>query len=254
MSANKHPERGVSALQLGGARDTLFETREPGRFAFDADVVRVFDDMIDRSVPLYRQTELAVASTVAAQVPDGGHVLDLGCSTGTGTLAIAAACLGRGVRVTGWDLSSDMVARATEKARGVEGVSFEVHDVSLAPMPSMDVCCAIYTLQFAPAERRAAMLARIREAIRPGGVLVWAEKMSAGDAATQQHWDAQYEAYKRSRGYSQREIDAKREALRGVLVPWTEAQWREEFAAAGFARVTPLLRWLPFGSFVAWTA
>lgn len=240
-------------LVLGGDRDRLFAERAPGPFVFDADVVRVFDDMVDRSVPLYRATEHAVASTVASVVPDGGRVLDLGCSTGTGTLAIANACQHRNVTVEGWDRSPEMVARAREKANGVAGVTYVARDIVDATLPDVAAICAIYTMQFTPPDARPALLGRVRAALPPGGAFVWAEKMAAPDPATQTHWDAMYDAYKLDRGYSPVEIEAKRRALSGVLVPWTEERWRVALAEAGFTRVTPLLRWLPFGSFVAWT-
>lgn len=240
-------------IRLAGERDTLFESRAPGPFVFDADVARVFDDMIDRSVPLYRETELTVAATVASIVPDGGTIVDLGCSTGTGTIAMALACVGRGVTVHGWDRSAEMIARAQDKAAGVPGTHFAVRDVCDTALPPVDVLTAIYTLQFTPPGRRPELLAELCRALRPGGALVWAEKMAAPDPQTQAHWDAMYDAYKLGRGYSREEIRAKRAALDGVLVPWTEPQWREALRAAGFVRVSPLLRWLPFGSFVAWT-
>lgn len=241
-------------LALEGRRDVLYETRDAAPFVFDAAVVEVFDDMITRSVPLYRETERVVASTVARSVPVGGHVVDLGASTGTGCLAIAAACDGRRVTVEGVDLSDEMVARATAKvaARGVTGLTFRVGDISEVVLDTTDAVTAVYTLQFVPPEKRAAVLGRIRAALPAHGVFVFAEKLAAPDATTQALWDAIHVQFKREQGYSEREITAKRASLVGVLQPWTAAAWEAAVLEAGFSALAPLVQWGPFATFVAW--
>lgn len=61
------------------------------------------------------------------QLEPGMHVLDLGCGTGTGTLAIASKLRGTG-RVVGIDLSEKMIAEANKKrsASLYQNVTFRV--------------------------------------------------------------------------------------------------------------------------------
>ena len=46
-------------------------------------MVEVFDDMLDRSIPFYRQVIDAEAQLLDGFLEQGDTVYDLGCSTGT---------------------------------------------------------------------------------------------------------------------------------------------------------------------------
>ena len=66
-------------------KDELFQSPTKAQFSFDASVAGVFDDMIERSVPHYREI-LDVCTDVAAQFSqEGDRVLDLGCGAGMDT-------------------------------------------------------------------------------------------------------------------------------------------------------------------------
>ena len=71
-------------------RDRLFHSEESDfeSFSFAGEVVEVFDDMVERSIPHY-----AALQTLMAQLAlrcHGGHpIYDMGCSTGTTLLRLA---------------------------------------------------------------------------------------------------------------------------------------------------------------------
>ncbi len=67
---------------------------------------------------------------VAAARP--GHVLDVGCGTGSTTLSIARALAPNGT-VAGIDISEPMIAAARERAQR-EGLSAESSSATLRPM------------------------------------------------------------------------------------------------------------------------
>ncbi len=65
-------------------KDKLF--RKAGKtvkFEFNESVARVFDNMLERSVPFYRECQDMVVELVKGHVQPGTAVYDLGCSTGT---------------------------------------------------------------------------------------------------------------------------------------------------------------------------
>ncbi|MFZ5633326.1 MAG: class I SAM-dependent methyltransferase [Bacillota bacterium] len=99
----------------------------------------------------------------------GMTVLDIGCGTGNYTLELARA----GLKVTGVDISPEMLARARAKA-GAEGlpVEFIQADAAQLPFPDnfFDGVISVSALEFLPD-----LAAALREAYRvlqPGGLLV----------------------------------------------------------------------------------
>src|SRR3954467_14625873 len=65
-------------------KDEVFKEAQPiADFAFGERVAAVFDDMLDRSVPFYRETQRMIAEMARDFAVDGTNVYDLGCSTGT---------------------------------------------------------------------------------------------------------------------------------------------------------------------------
>ncbi len=106
----------------------------------------------------------------------GRRVLDLGCGSGELSTQLAAM----GARVTGVDLSPELIAVARTRAEldGVAGsTEFLVADVEAAGVPGSgyDVVVAwqvLHHVSLAPA------LAAIRGALRPGGLLVTMEPVA----------------------------------------------------------------------------
>lgn len=71
-------------------RDEPFQTKQHAEdFTFDDNVAKVFDDMLDRSIPLYREIQRMVVELGTVFIEPGGTVYDIGCSTGNTLLGFA---------------------------------------------------------------------------------------------------------------------------------------------------------------------
>jgi len=69
--------------------DIFLDKNSPTKFEFNSGVAEVFDDMLERSVPLYRECQdLTVNWCKRLATPDR-CVYDLGCSTGSLLLLLA---------------------------------------------------------------------------------------------------------------------------------------------------------------------
>lgn len=98
-----------------------------------------------------------------------GEVLDLGC--GLGNLALDAA--GRGCRVTALDASPVAIADLARRAQAL-GLPLEAHAAELrhyVPAREYDCVVAIGLLMFFSCPDAQSMLARLREAVKPGGIV-----------------------------------------------------------------------------------
>ncbi|WP_353662960.1 carboxy-S-adenosyl-L-methionine synthase CmoA [Hydrogenimonas sp. SS33] len=231
--------------------DRLFREPVEKKFEFDERVAAVFDDMIERSVPFYRQNLELITEIVCRKLPRGGRLLDLGCSTGGLLIEIANRC-GVSARLVGIDSASAMVARARKKAQAYgAGVDFVCADLMEHDLGQADIVVANYTLQFIRPVRRPKAVRRIYEALKEGGLFIFSEKILMHDKWLDKQMIDIYYDYKKRRGYSETEIARKREALENVLVPYTVSENISMVKEAGFSTVDTVFQWGNFATFAA---
>lgn len=222
-------------------------------FRFDAQVAAVFSDMIRRSVPGYALTLdlMAVAARQFAQ--PGSTCYDLGCSLGATLLTLRHHVPGD-CRLVGIDNSAAMIARCHELvAADVGTVAVELREADILDTALNDASLVAlnFTLQFVPVAARAALLARIHAALRPGGCLILSEKIAFEDDREQALLTRLHHGFKGLQGYSELEIAQKRSAIENVLIPETLAVHRDRLQAAGFSQVSVWLQCLNFASLLA---
>src|SRR5690606_30724707 len=92
-----------------------------------------------------------------------------------------------------------------------------------------------FTLQFIAPERRDALLQRIWQALRPGGILVLSEKIVFPEPGLNELFIDMYHQFKEVQGYTKLEISQKRAALENVLIPETLAAHKDRLQRAGFS-------------------
>jgi tRNA (cmo5U34)-methyltransferase len=108
-----------------------------------------------------------------------------------------------------------------------------------------------FTLQFIADHQRMDTLSRILAGLRPGGILLLAEKICFAEAEKQNLMTHLHHSFKKAKGYSDLEISHKSAALEKVLIPNTEAQHRQRLLQAGFSRVERCMQCLNFAAFLA---
>ena len=207
------------------------------RWEFDRSVASVFDDMLLRSIPQYEMMRSTVFDVGSKFVKPDTSVVDLGCSRGE--------ALGRLVkrfnahnRFVGVEVSEPMLQAARERFAGY--ISANVVDIrkmdlrTAYPPERASLTMSVLTLQFTPIEHRQRILREVYTHTLPGGAFILVEKVLGATAELDQIMVGEYHAFKTANGYSAEEIERKRLALEGVLVPVTAA-WNEELLRiAGF--------------------
>jgi len=119
------------------------------------------------------------------------------------------------------------------------------------PYVSASLIMSVFTLQFTPIEYRQRILADVYNGLVGGGAFILVEKVLGADAEINKIMIDTYLRMKADHGYTQEQIERKRLALEGVLVPVTAA-WNEELLKmAGFRHVDCFWRWMNFSGWIA---
>jgi len=143
---------------------------------------RSYDRRMDKAS---RGRVRAIKEAVAAEVPQGARVLEIGCGTGE----LAAMMIGRGATVDGFDASPTMVEVAHERitAEGLEG-NLTVRQMGVDGMDGLQASvydAVVSTLVFSELnedERRYALKHAVR-VLKPGGLIVIADEVVPRKAA-----------------------------------------------------------------------
>lgn len=223
-------------------------------FEFNAQVVQVFDDMIGRSVPLYRESVLRQAQLAARFYQPGTRIYDLGCSNGNLGLALCHEMGIRDFTMVAVDSSQPMLDTYRERLTQIPGrerIVLEAGDIRQTTMADASVVIVNLTLQFLPLTERDELIRRIHRALVSGGILLLTEKVLNDDPLLTELEQEFYYRFKAENGYSQLEISRKREALENVLVPETLTAHRERLERAGFDVITVWLKWFNFAALLA---
>lgn len=227
-------------------------------FAFNEAVVKVFPDMIKRSVPGY-PTIVENLGVLAAQFAQPQTLLyDLGSSLGAVTQALRRHVRSDGCRVIAVDNSAAMVERCRQYLNAQDSMFQELlpvevieGDILALEFQPASVIALNFTLQFIAPQQRLALLGRIRQALVPGGALILSEKLRFDDEQEHALLTDLHIAFKRANGYSDLEIAQKRSAIENVMKPDSLGDHRERLLAAGFSKVVPWFQCLNFASLIA---
>ena len=230
--------------------DKVFQKEIQKQFEFDQEVADVFDDMIDRSVPFYKENLNLSINVIKNYLNNNDKVLDLGSSTAT--FLINLAKLNPTLNLTGIDNSHAMIQKAQKKAKafGVN-INFIEDDFLNADFQKNKLIVANYTIQFIRPIKRETLIKKIYDSLENDGVFLMSEKLISEDKKLNKILIDEYYNYKKEKGYSEYEIAKKREALENVLIPYSELENREMLSNAGFKHIEVIFRWCNFATFIA---
>ena len=237
-------------------KDLVFDAATPRipDFEFGEQVVSVFHDMVDRSVPFYREIQRMIAEIAADYAAPGTNVYDLGCSTGTTMLCIDPK-VPQDVRFVGIDNSEEMIERCRAKfdERGVKReVDLRFGDLNQGvEIENASLVLLVLTLQFIRPLYRDKLIAQILEGLNENGALILVEKVIGEDSIFNRQFINYYYDMKRRKGYSELEISQKREALENVLVPYKLLENREMLLRSGFRYCDIFFKWYNFTGMIA---
>ncbi|KAA6434089.1 carboxy-S-adenosyl-L-methionine synthase CmoA [Dyadobacter flavalbus] len=238
-------------------QDEVFkdEITKVSDFKFGTTVVKVFDDMVSRSVPYYNEMQRMLGEIAADHVKEGSCLYDLGCSTGT-TMIEVDKLIPSDIRFIGIDESPEMLAKCDVKlkeagfVRPYDLVTGDLHEP--LPIQNASVVILCLTLQFVRPLYRERLLRNIYAGLNPGGILILVEKVLAESTVFNRDFIKYYYNYKRRNHYSEMEISQKREALENVLIPYKLSENLLLLKEAGFGDCEVFFKWYNFSGLIAY--
>ena len=231
--------------------DKVFEKSINKQFEFDEEVASVFDDMLNRSVPYYKQMQDLTISFALKYLEENDKVFDLGCSTAS-TLIELKKQSKFDLNLNGIDSSKAMLKRAANKCKAF-GVKINLieGDIFDCNMSDSKLIIANYTLQFIRPLQREKLIKKINDSLNEKGIFIFCEKVISKNNTLNKLYIDEYYSFKKEQGYSEFEISQKREALENVLIPYTEDENIKMIKDAGFSHCETLFKWVNFACFIA---
>lgn len=231
--------------------DKVFTKPIKKQFEFDEEVAAVFDDMLERSVPFYKESQKITEFFALKNLKDGSILYDLGSSTASLLLNISRKLECKATLV-GLDNSEAMLEQARKKAHAL-GAKLQLQnaDILTYEYKRADVFVSNYTLQFIRPLVREELIKKIASALNKEGVFIFSEKVISHNAKLNKDLIECYYDFKKEQGYSEYEIMQKREALENVLVPYSEEENILMAKNCGFSHCEVVFRWANFATFIA---
>ena len=238
-------------------KDTLYthDSKISGKFNFDEDTVRVFDDMLRRSVPHYHEIQDMICAIAKNFAQRNSNIYDLGCSTGTTLLKISTALRRFPVRVIGIDSSKAMLKKANRKLQKSgcattctlveKDLNYKIN------FENASVIISNLTLQFIKPINRENLVSEIYKGINKNGAFILIEKVISENQKIKRTFINLYHDFKLRKGYSKSEIFRKKEALENILIPYTHEEHVRLLKKSGFRLMDVFFRWYNFCGILA---
>jgi len=223
--------------------DTLYATHleKVDQFSFNQQVVNVFPDMINRSVPGYQTIIDGIGKLAALHIKRNAitqaTIYDLGCSLGSVSLSVAKHINNKAARIIGIDNSEAMIAQCRQHISAFnfsDSIELYFGDLTEVNISNCDIVVMNFTLQFIDRKKRDSIIQKIFDALKPGGMLILSEKIKHDEGELDQVLVSLHHDFKRENGYSDLEISQKRSALEDVMILDSVSTHQARLVQAGF--------------------
>jgi tRNA (cmo5U34)-methyltransferase len=225
---------------------TIHMPNNPNKFVFDTEVAAIFDDMADRSIPMFRGAHDLHARLAAPWV--GGSVLDIGASRGAFLAALDEHYGIENINAKATDNSPAMVGYLSDDYPSVD---VELVDITgrgfMNCLHTYDLINMTYVLQFIQKAQQRMVLSKVCTMIKKGGVLFLGQKLYDESPAGRVLHEM-YIQWRMNNGYTREEIEAKTAALANSMWPPVESSLIQDLKSFGMTEVVRTCSWGPFSN------
>lgn len=230
------------------------ELEQIDKFSFSRQVVDVFPDMINRSVPGYHTIIEGIGKIAKQNLPENAVVYDLGCSLGSASLAVAKNLADKSAQIYAIDNSQAMINRCQQHIAAFNfssAIKPQLGDLNTLALEPCHLVIMNFTLQFISPSKRAEIITKISNALLPGGLLILSEKIQHPHHLMDETLVCLHHQFKRENGYSDLEISQKRSALEDVMILDSIDTHNKRLSNAGFVAQTTWFQHFNFMSLLA---
>lgn len=223
------------------------------KFEFDDEVALIFDNMAERSIPLYKEAHRVHASVISEmlRMRDIVGILDIGASTGAFLEAICNQLqtpYPHNVVYQALDSSEPMCKRLRQRFPKAIVTQADITDPPALDFQP-DVVSMMYVLQFIEPSKKARVLEWVFNLMGPDAILFIGQKDKL-PGGIGELFQEEYVKFRLSNGYTREEIDAKTRALQNSMWCSNPAELRDILYSLGFSIVVETTRWLNFSTFM----
>ena len=224
------------------------------KFEFNDNVTNVFSDMLTRSIPQYNV--MRSLSTIIGNnfIKKNTSIIDIGASLGGAVDPFIERFQDENKYILMENSKPMLDMLRVKYAEKIDKGVVVVKEIDLKNEIKFDrssLIMSILTIQFIPAQHRVSIFKNIFEALNNGGALILVEKMVGSSTKIDKICVDTYHDMKRENGYSEEQIESKRKALDGVMLP-LPYDWNISFLkTAGFTEIDCFWRWMNFAGIVA---
>lgn len=256
MGNYDHPFKFYSPPKIGGEHEDGSNMQN----RFNAEEAANYDDVIKRRIPLYAEMQALIASLLPFSKKEYLRVLDLGCGTGSTSIAILKEF--PLARITGIDNSSDMLKIAAGKVKHTTWrIDFLCQEIStFNPLPQgegqgeggLDAIVSGFSLHFLSPGEKEGVFKKCLAALKPGGVFIDAEAVRSPSEKVYQIYMEKWKDFQLSNGFSEEEVGEQMLRFIRDVKPLTVVGQMELMASAGFSDVEcyfKYMNWTVFGGY-----
>ena len=227
-------------------------------FKFTKKVASVFDNMVSRSVPFYNESQEYGIEIATRFIQNGSKIYDLGCSTGTNLINLDKKLNNLKIKKCkyfGVDNSQPMIDVFNKKINKNKNknnfklIAGNMKDLDFEK--NISVLFMSYTLQFVRPLDRENLIKKIYKSLKNNGCVILLEKILVNDSYLNRSYIDIYYDYKINQGYSNVEIQKKREALENVLIPYRQSENYQMLKKSGFKKIDSFFQWFNWMGFIA---
>lgn len=200
-------------------------------WGFNKNVVSVFDEHVEKSVPLYKTFHKNIVDISVYFAQKNSTIIDIGTSTGVLASDLYEINKNRNISCIGIDIEEDMINEALKRYPQIEFKCVNALDFDYT---NSSVVTIMLTLQFLSKEDREKLLKKIYNELNMGGAVFIVEKIRTANVEIHDIYNDIYYDFKRN-SFSDTEILDKNLSLRGIMNPLTLSKNIEMIENAGFS-------------------